>query len=304
MSERQTTVVLVDFENNNFDFCAELSEFRRMLNLLGPAEVRDVDQAVNALLDFNKYTEVGEVANLGSVLRADGIAYFDIFPGILLKLLDAKRHLALVAVEGEDYGLYLVAYLHEVLSAAEVLAPRHFAYVDTKDGEGHALVPEVCICFDNMLMRGNRTTKVNSDNFRAFRSENLPPLAEAGISIRYNTSLIRKPEDWSRPLTLHKDLDTRVSILKIHPGITPQVVRNILLGDQTRAVILETYGSGNAPCKEWFISIVKEAAKSGKILLNVTQCLGGSVNMDIYANGKTLKEAGVLNARLESVELR
>ncbi len=164
-----------------------------------------------------------------------------------------------------------------------------------KDGEGHALVPEVCICFDNMLMRGNRTTKVNSDNFRAFRSENLPPLAEAGISIRYNTSLIRKPEDWSRPLTLHKDLDTRVSILKIHPGITPQVVRNILLGDQTRAVILETYGSGNAPCKEWFISIVKEAAKSGKILLNVTQCLGGSVNMDIYANGKTLKEAGVLN---------
>ena len=101
-----------------------------MLNLLGPAEVRDVDQAVNALLDFNKYTEVGEVANLGSVLRADGIAYFDIFPGILLKLLDAKRHLALVAVEGEDYGLYLVAYLHEVLSAAEVLAPRHFAYVD------------------------------------------------------------------------------------------------------------------------------------------------------------------------------
>ena len=101
-----------------------------------------------------------------------------------------------------------------------------------KDSDGHALVPEVCICFDNMLMRGNRATKVDSDNFRAFRSVNFPPLAEAGISIRYNTSLIRRPESWDAPLQCSQDLDTRVSILKIHPGITPQVVRNILCGDQ------------------------------------------------------------------------
>lgn len=164
-----------------------------------------------------------------------------------------------------------------------------------KDSEGHAIVPEVCIYFDNILMRGNRASKINSDHFRAFRSPNFPPLAEAGIHIRYNNNLIIKPEDWNRAPIFHKDLDTRVSILKMHPGITPQIVRTILCGNDTRAVIIETYGAGNAPSKDWFISIVREAAGIGKILLNVTQCMAGSVNMDIYATGKCLKEAGVVN---------
>lgn len=164
-----------------------------------------------------------------------------------------------------------------------------------KDEEGHALVPEVCICFDNVLIRGNRSRKFNSDNFRAFRSEDYPPLAEAGISIRYNTALIRKPESWDKRPVFHTDLDTRVSILKIHPGITPSVVRDILLGKETRAVILETYGAGNAPSKEWFLSIVRETTDSGKIILNITQCVAGCVNMDIYATGKSLKAAGVMN---------
>ena len=172
-----------------------------------------------------------------------------------------------------------------LISAVEIAA--------AKDEEGHALVPEVCICFDNLLMRGNRTSKLNSDNFRAFRSENYPPLAEAGISIRYNTQLIRKPISWEQKPLFHKELDTRVAILKIHPGITPQVVRDIVCSKDTRAVIIETYGAGNAPSKEWFIQIITEAAQNGKILMNVTQCLAGSVNMDIYATGKCLKEAGV-----------
>lgn len=164
-----------------------------------------------------------------------------------------------------------------------------------KDEKGRALVPEVCICFDNVLMRGNRTTKINSDNFHAFRSENYPALAEAGISIRYNTPHITYPDDWERTPTFHTSLDTRVSILKLHPGITPMVVRSILCSPDPRAVIMETYGAGNAPSKEWFISLVREAAGMGKILVNVTQCIAGCVNMDIYATGKSLKEAGVAN---------
>lgn len=174
-----------------------------------------------------------------------------------------------------------------IISSVEIAA--------AKDSDGHPVVPEVCICFDNILMRGNRTTKVSADNFRAFKSENYPPLAEAGISIRYNLPCIRRPQDWiARPFTQTR-LDTRVSILKIHPGITPQVVRNILCGEETRAVIIETYGSGNAPCKEWFLSIVREAVSSGKVLVNVTQCPGGVVNMDLYTGGKALKEAGVIS---------
>lgn len=163
-----------------------------------------------------------------------------------------------------------------------------------KDSDGNALVPEVCIYFDNLLMRGNRTSKINSDNFRAFRSENLQPLAEAGINIRYNSQIIRKPKDWKCRPVFHKELDTRVSILKIHPGITPQVVRDIVCGEQTRAVILETYGAGNAPSKKWFLDTIREAAEMDKIILNVTQCIAGSVNMGIYATGKSLKDIGVI----------
>ncbi len=164
-----------------------------------------------------------------------------------------------------------------------------------KDAEGHAIVPEVCICFDNVLMRGNRTAKVNADHFRAFQSPNCPPLAEAGIKIIYNTSLIRKPENQDVRPVFHKQLDTRVSILKMHPGITPQIVRTILCAEDTRAIIIETYGAGNAPSKDWFLSIVRDASAMGKILLNVTQCMAGSVNMNLYATGKCLLEAGVTN---------
>jgi L-asparaginase len=164
-----------------------------------------------------------------------------------------------------------------------------------KDEEGHAIVPEVCIFFDNMLMRGNRTTKMNSDNFRAFRSENYPLLADAGINIRYNTTSILKPEDWNRRPVFHKTLDTRVSILKLHPGITPQVVEHILCGKESRAVILETYGAGNAPSKDWFLKLIEKASGMGKVIVNVTQCMAGSVNMDIYATGKSLKNKGVCN---------
>ena len=174
-----------------------------------------------------------------------------------------------------------------LISAVEIAA--------AKDADGHALVPEVCICFDNILMRGNRTCKMNSDNFRAFRSENLPPLAEAGINIRYNTGIIRRPASWEEPPIFRKSLDTRVSILKMHPGITPQIVRDIMCSTDTRAVIIETYGAGNAPSKDWFLKIVQEAAGMGKIILNVTQCIAGSVNMDIYATGKCLKDAGVVS---------
>lgn len=171
-----------------------------------------------------------------------------------------------------------------------------------KDPEGHALVPEVAIFFDSLLLRGNRTTKMNSENFDAFISANCPPLAEAGISIKYNDLIIRHPEEFGKQLAIHKELDTRVSILKVHPGITPQVVSNILLGAETRAVIIETYGSGNALSKDWFIQLVKIADGMGKILVNVTQCLRGSVNMDIYATGKKLKDAGVISGADSTTE--
>lgn len=285
------------------------------------------DPTVQALKPFDFSQILEEVPELGKfACRIDSYTFdplidsSDVEPDFwieLVNLIEEKYDLydGFVVLHGTDtmaYSASAVSFLIEGLTKPVIFtgsqlpigAPRtdgkenlisSVEIASGKDAEGHALVPEVCICFDNVLIRGNRATKINSDNFRAFRSENLPPLAEAGISIRYNPSLIRKPSSWETRPVFHKHLDTRVSILKIHPGITPSVVRNILCGEGTRAVIIETYGAGNAPSKEWFLSIVKEASSSGKILLNITQCSAGSVNMDIYATGKCLKEAGVVN---------
>ena len=127
-----------------------------------------------------------------------------------------------------------------------------------KDPEGHPRVPEVSIFFNSKLLRGNRSIKISSEDFSAFKSPNCPPLAEAGISIKYNDSVIRRPLDWDEHLRISTNLDTRVSILKVHPGITPQVMKYFLCGPDIRAAIIETYGSGNAPSRQWFLDIVKD----------------------------------------------
>lgn len=162
-----------------------------------------------------------------------------------------------------------------------------------KNAKGEGVVQEVCIFFHSRLYRGNRCVKVNSEGFDAFDTPNYPPLAEAGIDIRYNKAFLHYTSQ--KDVKYHPELDTRVSILKIHPGITEHVARHMLCDDGIRAVILETYGSGNAISKPWFIDIIRESCASGKILLNVTQCLSGLVNMDIYETGKALEQAGVLS---------
>lgn len=176
-----------------------------------------------------------------------------------------------------------------LVSAVEIASAR--------DSIGHSIVPEVSIYFNSKLLRGNRSTKTSSEAFSAFSSPNFPSLAEAGISIKYDLGAIRRPDFWEEPLKISTELDTRVSILKIHPGITPQVMRYFLCGPETRAFILETYGSGNAPSKQWFTDIIREASEMGKIIMNVTQCLSGTVDMSIYATGKALKELGVISGQ-------
>ena len=173
-----------------------------------------------------------------------------------------------------------------LVSAVEIAA--------AKDASGRAMVPEVCIFFNSLLFRGNRTTKVNATSFDAFQSPNWPCLAEAGITIRYRSSLIHRPSAPEKKLQIHTGLDTKVSILKIHPGLTPQVAEHVLCDPVIRAAILETYGSGNAISKPWFLDIIRKAVSGGKVLVNVTQCLCGEVDMNLYATGKALADAGVV----------
>lgn len=285
------------------------------------------DPAVRALKPFDFSQILEEVPEIGKfAYRIDSYTFdplidsSDVEPSLwtsLARLIEEKydEYDGFVVLHGTDtmaYSASVLSFMIEGLTKPVIFTgsqlpigvPRtdgkenlisSVEIAAAKDSNGHAIVPEVCIYFDNVLMRGCRSSKINSDNFRAFRSPNYPPLAEAGINIRYNSGLIRKPVEWNVRPVFHNSLDTRVSILKMHPGITPQIVRTILCGSGTRAVIMETYGAGNAPSKEWFLSIVQEAASMGKIIINVTQCMAGSVNMDIYATGKCLKEAGVMN---------
>ena len=163
----------------------------------------------------------------------------------------------------------------------------------SKDKDGRPMVPEVCIYFESQLYRGNRTTKYTAENFRAFRSANYPVLAEAGIHIKFNTAFIRYPQTWGKPLKAAYSLDPSVLIIKVFPGMSRDILESLVRTQGIRAIILETYGSGNAPSGRWFTDCIKEAVDRGLIVLNITQCQAGRVDMDAYSTGKALKNAGV-----------
>ncbi len=159
--------------------------------------------------------------------------------------------------------------------------------------EDTALVPEVAICFENRIFRGNRTSKINAENFNAFISGNYPLLAEIGVKIKFNNAFIAKPS--FKNLKVHKTLSPRVGILKLFPGMPDAYTRPVLLQEDLDVIILETFGSGNAPTTSSFVKTIHEAVSSGKVLFNVTQCKGGMVEMGKYAASLPLMNLGVVS---------
>ncbi len=157
-----------------------------------------------------------------------------------------------------------------------------------------AIVPEVCIYFQSKLLRGNRTTKFNAENLNAFRSDNYPELADVGIHIKYNYPYIRY-STLGNSISISEKMDTNVIIIKIFPGITQSVVHAMLSVEGLRGVVLETFGSGNAPTADWLIDELSQAIKRGILIVNVTQCLSGSVEMWRYDTGLHLKRIGVIS---------
>lgn len=155
-----------------------------------------------------------------------------------------------------------------------------------------ARVPEVCIYFDYKLFRGNRSFKYNSSKFEAFRSPNYPILAESGVHLRFSVNDIRQPTD--APLTLHKNLANDVAVLKLYPGIGPKVVAAVL-GADVRGVVMETFGAGNTTTDQWFIDLLKQAVDSGKVIVDISQCKVGTVELGRYETSKQLKDIGVAN---------
>lgn len=174
-----------------------------------------------------------------------------------------------------------------LITAIEIAAARE---------NGLPVVPEVCIYFENKLLRGNRTIKYSAEHFNAFASPNLPPLAEAGLQIRYNRNIIRYPTV-RRPLEVSGNFDTGVAVISLFPGIRKETVHSILHTAGIRGLILETYGTGNGPTVGWFLDELREFIDNGGIVLNVTQCQTGTVEMGLYETSAGLRSAGVISGR-------
>ena len=170
-----------------------------------------------------------------------------------------------------------------------------------KNADGTPIVPEVCVLFHEKLMRGNRTTKVNSESFGAFNSNNYPTLAKAGTDIQFHTRNIRKYVPGLK-LKAHHEYNSNIIILSLFPGIQKEVVEKVLQTKELKGVIFRTFGAGNAPQKKWLIDALTKATAEGKIIINITQCAGGSVHMERYETGLQLLEAGVLRGHDSTVE--
>ena len=233
----------------------------------------------------------------------------------LAEIIEEKysQYDSFVILHGTDtmaYTASALSYLLENLNKPVILTgaqlPIGVARTDAKENfitaleiaadqtHNRPVISEVCIYFNSVLLRGNRARKNESVQFNAFESENYPVLAEAGIKIEYNKPYL-KHYDSDAILKVHQTFDDNVLILKLFPGITDKVVRNILEIKGLRGVILETYGSGNAPTDEWFLKLMKEFIDKGIIIFNVSQCNGGRVTQGRYQTSQFLQEIGVVS---------
>ena len=167
--------------------------------------------------------------------------------------------------------------------------------------KGKAVIQEVCLYFEYKLYRGNRTTKINAEHFNAFASPNYPPLAVSGVHLKINSGVGLSISKMKK-LIVNKELDDNVVIVKMFPGINEYVLESIVNIPHLKGIVLETYGSGNAPTEEWFIKVLKTAIKKGVHVVNVTQCSGGSVNMGQYETSSQLKKIGVISGKDSTTE--
>lgn len=161
---------------------------------------------------------------------------------------------------------------------------------------GKPLVKEVCLYFEYKLYRANRTTKLNAENFKAFASLNYPELAESGVHLKVNQDYLLKP-DSKKTLIVHKNLDTNIALVKLFPGISETFLKSVLATPSLKAVVLETYGAGNCTTEAWFIDLLQETIKRRVHIINVTQCVGGSVMMGHYETSNHLKTIGVVSGK-------
>lgn len=158
------------------------------------------------------------------------------------------------------------------------------------------VITEVGLYFEYKLYRGNRTTKINAEHFQAFNSPNYPALVNSGVHLAVNDTALWKPNN-RRKLKLHTGLNDEIALIKIFPGINKSLLEHIMSKEGLQGVILETYGSGNAPTEDWFLELLKQTISRGVVIVNVTQCIGGSVSMGQYETSTQLKKIGIISGK-------
>jgi L-asparaginase len=158
------------------------------------------------------------------------------------------------------------------------------------------VIQEVCLYFEYKLYRGNRTTKISAEHFNAFTSPNFPELVESGVHLKVNKELLLATKS-SKKFKINTNFDDNVAILKLFPGINENVVAAIFGIPNLKGIVLETYGSGNAPTEKWFVEALEKAIKNKIYVINVTQCSGGSVAMGNYETSTQLKNIGVISGK-------
>ncbi|RZL49076.1 MAG: type I asparaginase [Pedobacter sp.] len=158
--------------------------------------------------------------------------------------------------------------------------------------DGKAMVPEVCVYFDYQLFRGNRSIKNNSEKFEAFSSPNYPILAEAGVNLDFFPNYILPVPN--EPFQIHTSFHANIGVLKMYPGISENAVKAIT-ESSVDAIILEAFGSGNTTTAPWFIACLQTAIAQGKIIIDISQCKGGSVQLGMYETSRKLQQMGILS---------
>lgn len=283
---------------------------------LKPVDFKQIRQEVPEISKFNYRIDVvsfNPVIDSSNMLPSHWVQ--------LAKIIDAnyQKYTGFVVLHGSDtmsYTASALSFMLENLAKPVVITgamlPVGEVRTDARENlitaieiaaqtvKGKPAVPEVCVYFDYLLFRGNRVTKVNASKFEAFASVNYPPLAEAGVHIRYNHHLIRKSGKFK--LKTHLQLESAIGIIRLFPGMTRQWFATQMRCEGLKAVIIETYGNGNAPTADWFMEELELAARHGLIIVSVTQSRGGVVEQGVYATSKGLEQLGVIGCADITVE--
>lgn len=284
-----------------FDFSGIYDEFPSLKRLNVDIEVMTITPPIDS-----SNVSIENWANMARIIR-DNYASYDGF--VILHGTDTMSYSASalsfmlenlakpVVFTGSQIpiGILRTDGRENLITAIEIAGAR------TEDGA--PLVPEVALYFQNRLFRGNRTTKFSAEALNAFASFNYAALADVGVNIQYNSSAIAPyAPDFSDEFRISESMSDEVVVVKLFPGIRPETLRAMILDSGARGVVLETYGAGNAPTSEWFVNIVKEAIEREVVVVNISQCKDGAVQMHLYETGLALQEAGVVSGHDMTIE--